>query len=210
MGQNNLGQNNSSNWESSEPEQDRPQVTLTDEFGRALDCVIEFSLKFSGQEYALLQPLDYPVEIFSVIAEDEEEETLLPLMDEEIDAIFDVAKAILAEQNLILKQSAFSLTVEGEVPLTGETEIINLEMEDTAGTQEEEYQLLGHPFFHQDNQYLIYMPLSPMLFVARLRPGHEPEVLSPQDFQHIQPLIEEHLEKHLVDWTGDDDDTWDE
>ncbi len=209
MGQNNSGQNNHSNWEATDPDNERPQVTLADEFGRTLDCVIEFSLKFSGQEYALLQPLDYPVEIFSVLAEDEEE-TLLPLDESEIDLVFDVAKAILAEQNLILKRSAFSLTIdlEGEIPPTGETEIISLEIEDSDEMQDEEYQILGSPFFHQGRQYIIYMPLSPMLFVARLRPGHEPEVLSPQDFQHIQPLIEEHLEKHLVDFTADEDE-WD-
>ncbi|AFY59836.1 DUF3727 domain-containing protein [Synechococcus sp. PCC 6312] len=207
MGRNNTGQNNNSEWSPTDPQQEREQVTLLDEFGRALDCFIEFSLKFSDQEYALLQPIDFPVEIFVVLADSDDEETLIPLEDEDIDPVFDIARAILAEQNLMLKRTAHFLTVEGEVPLADEVEIVTFE-EDEGSEQEEEYQPLGSKFFHQDREYAIYMPLSPMLLVARLRPGHKPEVLSPQDFQHIQPLIEEHLEKHLVDWVGDEEEDW--
>lgn len=207
MGRNNIGQNNNSDWSPPEPEQEREQVTLIDESGRTLDCVIEFSLKFSGQEYALLQPVDFPVEIFVVLADSDDEETLMPVEDEEIEPIFDIARAILAEQNLLLKRTAHFLTVEGEVPLADDVEIVTFE-EDEESEQEEEYQPLGSKFFHQNREYAIYMPLSPMLLVARLRSGHKPEVLSPQDFQHIQPLIEEHLEKHLVDWFGDEDEDW--
>lgn len=207
MGRNNTGQNNNSEWSPTEPDQDHEQVTLIDELGRTLDCLIRFSLKFSDQEYALLEPVDYPVEIFVVLADSDEEETLMPLEDEDVEPIFDVAKAILAEQNLLLKRTAHFLTVEGEVPLADEVEIVTFE-DDEASEQEEEYQPLGSKFFHQDREYAIYMPLSPMLLVARLRSGQKPEVLSPQDFQHIQPLIEEHLEKHLVDWMGEDGEDW--
>ncbi|MCZ0899856.1 DUF3727 domain-containing protein, partial [Microcoleus sp. HI-ES] len=40
-------------------------VTLTDEVGRSLTCNIEYSMNLEGQEYALLLPIDSPVEIFT-------------------------------------------------------------------------------------------------------------------------------------------------
>jgi len=206
MGQNNIGQDNNSAWSTNDPDSEREQVTLVDELGRQLDCDIEFSLKLSGQEYVLLQPVDFPIEIFAIV-NDDDDETLIPLDEAELDQIFEVATAILAEQNLVLKRSAHFLTVEGEIPESDDVEIVTYE-EDNDELRDEEYQPLGPKFFHQGQEYAIYLPLSPMLLVARLRPGYDPEVLSPQDFQHIQPLIEEHLEKHLVDWVSDEDEDW--
>lgn len=135
------------------------------------------------------------------MAENDEEETLVPLEEHEIDAVFDTARAILEEQNLTLKRTALTLTVAGELPDLDEDDILTVEVETDEDI--EEYQPLGSSFFCSTREYSVYTPLSPTLYVARLVPGQEPELLSPQDFQHLQPLLEQHLVSHLLeeeDW----------
>ena len=67
-------------------------------------------------EILLLLPIDFPVEIIAWQG-DEEEEEAIPVEDEqEIEQIFPIAKAVLEEQNLVLKRTAVTLTVEGELP----------------------------------------------------------------------------------------------
>ncbi|AHB88508.1 DUF1292 and DUF3727 domain protein [Thermosynechococcus sp. NK55a] len=203
MGSNYQNQQNSNEqpWEEEDFAEEMEQLRLYDDEGRFLDCYIEFRLNVQGETYALLRPVDYPVEIFAVVAENDEEETLVPLEEEEIDEVFDTACAILEEQNLTLKRTALTLTVEGELPDLDEDEILMVEVEADDGI--EEYQPLGSSFFYGTREYSVYTPLSPTLYVARLVPGQEPELLSPQDFQHLQPLLEQHLVTHLLeeeDW----------
>ncbi len=205
MGSNYQNRHNSNEqpWEEDDFEAELEQLQLYDEEGRSLNCYIEFRLAVQGETYALLRPVDYPVEIFAVIAEDEEEETLVPLDDAEIDQVFDTARAILEEQNLTLQRTALTLTVSGELPELDEEEVLSVEVEAEDNVTLEEYQPLGSSFFSGEREYSVYTPLSPTLYVARLVPGKEPELLSPQDFQHLQPLLEEHLVSHFIeseDW----------
>lgn len=207
MGSNNLGSNNTGSfeWDDDDLDLDQGQITIYDDDGRSLDCFVEFSLTLQGQDYALLRPVDSPVEIFAVIAEDEEEETLVPLDDPEIDVVFNTAQVILEEQNLTLKRTALTLTVEGELPEVEQDDILNVEVESEEDTTFEEYQPLGCNFFCREQEYTVYTPMSPTLYVARLQPGQQPELLSPQDFQHIQPLLEEHLVEHFAHSNQEDD-----
>lgn len=140
--------------------------------------------------------MDYPVEIFAWVPDLEtevEEDTLTPIEEAEMDQVFSTAQAVLAEQNLTLKRTALSLTAEGDLPEVDEDEILVLEVETDAGTVEtEEYQLLAN-FFYQEQEYAIYTPLDPLLFVARMKDAAEPELLSPEEFQKIQPILENQL-----------------
>jgi hypothetical protein len=118
-------------------------VTLTDEAGRSLSCYIERSLEVEGSEYLLLRPLDSPVEIVAWDEDDEEDEADATLIEdeEEIDAIFSDAQAVLAEQNLTLKRTAYTLTVAGELPELDEDEILTIEIEeDDLDLEPEEFQ----------------------------------------------------------------------
>ena len=81
----------------------------------SLTCSIEHSLELEGQEYVLLLPIDSPVEIFAWQAEGDDEEAV-PVEDEDVDPLFSIAKAVLEEQNLTLKRTAITLTVEGDLP----------------------------------------------------------------------------------------------
>lgn len=183
---------------SSEPPEDNEyshagSVTLTDEAGRTLDCYIERSLSVEEQEYVLLLPVDSAVEIFAWQGDGEEEEAI-PVEDEAtVDQIFTTAEAVLAEQNLLLKRTAYALTVAGELPTVDDTELFTLETEeDGTDLEPEQLQLLAS-FYYEEQEYAIYTPLEPLLFFARLTSTGKPELLSPEEFRKVQPLLEEQL-----------------
>jgi hypothetical protein len=170
-------------------------ITLTDAAGRSLNCYIEHSLEVEGSEYLLLLPVDSPVEI--VVWDDEEDEDLADATlledDEEIDLVFSDAQAVLAEQNLTLKRTAFTLTVAGELPAVNEDDILTIEIEeDNVELEPEQFQLLAS-FYHEEQEYGIYTPLDPLLFFAQRNEAGEPELLSPEEFKKVQPLLEELL-----------------
>ncbi|WP_404787403.1 DUF3727 domain-containing protein [Altericista sp. CCNU0014] len=186
-----------------------PTITLSDEAGRSLLCYIELSVDVDGEEYALVNPVDYPIDIFAWVAtedaeegegdEEDEEETLVPVEDAELNEIFATAQAVLSEQNLKLKRTALSLTVEGDLPEVDEDDLLTLEVEESGvGKDQEEYQLLA-TFFHEEQEYAIYTPIDPVLFVVRLQDGKKPQLLSPEEFQAIQPKLQPYFEEHLFE-----------
>ncbi|TAF06444.1 MAG: DUF3727 domain-containing protein [Nostocales cyanobacterium] len=168
-------------------------ITLTDEKGRSLECYVEHSLEVDEQEYVLLLPVDSPIEIFAWQGEGDDEEAILVEDDDITDEILSNAQAVLAEQNLLLKHSAYALTVVGELPPVEESEIFTLEIEDEeADLEPEQLQLLAS-FYHQNQEYAVYTPLDPLLFFARITTTGKPELLSPEEFRKVQPMLEEHL-----------------
>ncbi|MDJ0620559.1 MAG: DUF3727 domain-containing protein [Calothrix sp. MO_192.B10] len=177
---------------SDENEHDLGAITLTDEQGRSLECYIEDSLMVDGQEYFLLLPKHSPVEIFAWRTEDEEEAILIE-DDATIAEIFSTAQAVLAEQNLELQNTAYALTVAGDLPPVEEAEIFTLEIEDEEENLEpEQLQLLAN-FYHKKQEYAIYTPLDPLLFFAKKSQSGQPELLSPEEFRKFQPLLEKYL-----------------
>lgn len=168
-------------------------ITLSDDTGRTLECYIEHSLSVDEQEYVLLLPVDSPIEIFAWQGDDEEEEAILVDDDATLERIFSTAQAVLAEQNLILKHTAYALTVAGDLPPVEESELFTLEIEDDeADLEPEQLQLLAS-FYETDQEYAIYTPLDPLLFFARISKTGQPVLLSPEEFREVQPLLEEHL-----------------
>lgn len=185
-------------------------LTLTDDAGRTLVCEVKHTLELDRQQFVLLLPLDSPVEIF---AWDEEEDKDPELVHDEaeIEAIFPVAKAVLAEQNLLLQRTAVTLTVTGELPDPDEPfDDEDLEDEDngldpgwgndlngTGDGEVEEFQLLAR-FFYHEQEYGVYAPLDPLFILARLDDQGQPHLLSPEEFERLEPLMPE-LERQLED-----------
>ncbi|HEY9900910.1 MAG TPA: DUF3727 domain-containing protein [Candidatus Sericytochromatia bacterium] len=173
-------------------------VTLTDESGRSLSCSIEHSLEVEGSEYLLLMPVDTPVEIVAWDDEEDEDSANATLLedDAEIDLVFSDAQAVLAEQNLILKRSGFTLTVAGELPSVDdvdEQDILTIEMEEDDVKLEPEELMFLAGFYHEEQKYEIYTPLDPLLFPARRNSAGQAELLSPEEIQKVQPLLNEWL-----------------
>lgn len=170
-------------------------ITLTDEAERSLCCTIEYSLELHDQEYVMLLPLDLPVEIFTWGPGDVEQASI-PIDDEsEIDKIFDTAKVVLEEQNLILQRTAITLTVTGELPEWDEDELDEIDENDEAGDYYEELAT----FLYEEQKYAIYTPLDPFLIPARKSNDGKLELLSEAEFQEIQPMVQSMLEDQLFD-----------
>lgn len=170
-------------------------VTVTDEFGRSLACYIEHSFELNDDNYVLLLPVDAPVEIFAWAEDDEDEEPIAIEDPDEIDEIFETAKAVLEEQNLTLKRTAVTLTVSGELPELED----ELESEEDEEEGYEELQLLAS-FYNEEQEYAIYTPLDPFFILARLDDNGQPQLLSDEELEKLEPMLpslEGMIEEHL-------------
>ena len=173
-------------------------VTLIDEQEKSLDCYIEHSLEYDGVVYLLLMPVDIPIVIISWESEDEDEalEAIMLEDHEEIEMVFADAKAVLAEQNLYLQHTAYTLTATGELPPIEEDNILTLNLdEEDSQLESEELQFLAS-FYHSEQKYSIYTPMTPLLFFARQNRDGELELVSPEE-ERFQPILEELLFEEL-------------
>ncbi|MFM7475171.1 MAG: DUF3727 domain-containing protein [Microcystis aeruginosa] len=171
-------------------------ITLWDEQGRSLDCYIENAYETDDLTYMLLVPVDTPVMILAWDEESEEEESDAFLIEdsEEIERIFADAKAVLAELDLLLKSTAHTLTVSGELPPLEEDNVLSLEIdgdEPSSSSEPEELQFLAS-FFSEDQKYSIYSPLAPLLFLGVGDAEVKVELVSPDD-DGMGPILEELL-----------------
>ncbi|HIK45343.1 MAG TPA: DUF3727 domain-containing protein [Leptolyngbyaceae cyanobacterium M65_K2018_010] len=170
-------------------------VVLSDEAGRFLPCQVEQRFELNNEEYFLLLPIDSPIEIFVWQQDDSDEEVLMDIEEEEIDQIFLTAKAVLAEQNLILQRSAITLTAAGELPEVEEDNCLTLELDEvdeTGAPMTEEFQILA-TCFYDDEEYTLCTPLEPLLIFAHRGPQGTLEVVTPEEFQAIRGGLEEKL-----------------
>lgn len=177
-------------------------VTLIDDEGRSLECYIENALETDDTTYLLLMPVDIPAVIIAWDSEDEGEEDFAEAIlledTEEIATIFPDAKAVLAEQDLALQNTAFTLTVKGELPPIEEDAILTLELdgeEQSQPLEAEELQFLAS-FYHEEHKYSIYTPVAPLLFLAKSTPNGDLELVSPED-EDINPILEDLLFEEL-------------
>ena len=170
---------------------DLDTVVITDDQGRTIDCYLERSMEFDGIKYALLLPMDLPIEIFAWEEEEDGEDSLVDLEDDEVDVVFLTARAVLAEQDMELTQTALTLTAKGSAPVPDEEDIVTLDLSDESGDLDaEDFQLLAN-FFHEEQEYAIYTPLNPLLIFVRLEQEGKPVLLEPEEFEMIRPRLED-------------------
>lgn len=170
-------------------------VTIYDEEGRSLSCYVENEIEYDGKAYVLLMPIDLAIVILTEETNDDDEEygeTVMVEDSDEIEAIFDDAKAVLGELNLYLKRTGFILSASGELPPLEENNIISLEIEEHPSEIEpEELQFLAS-FYSYEQKYNICTPLSPILFVGERKKSGKIEV-SQSDEDEISYILEELL-----------------
>jgi uncharacterized protein YrzB (UPF0473 family) len=170
-------------------------VTITDDAGRTLTCTVEHSLELDGQEYVLLLPVDSPVEVVAWQEDGDEEEAIPVEDDSQIDLLFPIAKVVLEEQNLILKRTAVTLTVKGDLPEYSEEE--GLEDLESGDGDEEELQFLAS-FYYEEQEFGVYAPLDPLFILARVDEDNQPHLLSEEELKRIEPLLPM-LEDQILD-----------
>ena len=171
-------------------------VTLTDDEGRTLECYVENALEAEDGTYILLMPVNIAVVILAWDgqSEEENEDTNVVLLEDkvEIQKIFPDAKAVLAELDLALSFTAFTLTVKGELPPIEDDGILTLELDtEEQPLNSEELQFLAG-FYHENQKYSVYTPLAPLLFLAKYDLLGQVSLISPDD-QRMQPILEELL-----------------
>ena len=174
---------------------DEETVTLVDHTGRSLLCYIEQSIEIDGMTYLLLMPVDIPVVIMSVEEDDEEQEEVEATMledDEEINKIFANAKAVLAEHNLYLFHTAYTLTATGELPPIDEEQVLTVNIDEKDSQLDPEELQLISSFYYTDQKYCIYTPLTPLLFFAKYDRDNRLELVSPEQ-ENLLPILEKLL-----------------
>ena len=177
----------------SEDFDDAELVNLTDELGRELPCYIERELELDNQVYLLLLPVNAPIEIFAWDEDDDITELVSVEEEEEIDLIFGDAHAVLSEQNLTLKRTAFTLSAIGELPPLDPTEVVTIELDEEDDTLEpEEFQILAR-FYNQEQEYAICTPVDPLLFFGKADEKGLITLLSEQEAEQLQPMLEDML-----------------
>lgn len=176
-------------------ENDPLTVFLADARGKELECTIEYSFTHDNQNYLVLLPKDIPVEIF-VWQTSGDREDLVALEDDSlIDELFGLAKSVLSEQNLKLKRTGITLTVEGEIP-----EIEEEEEEEEVDLSTESFQLLAS-FYYGEDEYEISTPLDPLFLLAKMDGKGKAQELSASDLksiEHLLPEIEQNLEEQIL------------
>jgi hypothetical protein len=181
--------------ESSHPEDSELNdlVNLKDETGRTLSCYVEKYLELDSKTYLLLLPVDSPIEIFAWNDDEDEESAELTAIDEDdqIAIVFADASAVLSEQNLTLKQTAYTLTASGDLPPIDPEEILQIDL-DEEELDPEEFQILCH-FYNKEQEYVICTPVDPLLFFGKKDELGAVELLSNQESDEIAPRLEELL-----------------
>jgi Protein of unknown function (DUF3727)/Protein of unknown function (DUF1292) len=177
----------------SEDFDDAELVNLTDELGRELPCYIERELELDNQIYLLLLPVNAPIEIFAWDEDDDITELVSVEDEEEIDQIFADAHAVLSEQNLTLKRTAFTLSAIGELPPLDPLEVVTIELDEEDDSLEpEEFQILAR-FYNEEQEYAICTPVDPLLFFGKADDKGLVSLLSEQEAEQLQPMLEDML-----------------
>jgi hypothetical protein len=171
-----------------------PTVLVSDSAGRHLLCFLEQMIPIDGVDYGLLTPVDTPVCLVRIAEDDDDQDELIEeLADAE--EILRVADVVLQEHDLTLIRSAATLTVSGELE-ENDPEELEDELEEEIEDDDEEsdfYEMLIQ-FRAGDREYGLYIPLDPFFVVARLR-GGEALLVEGEEFERIQPKIEQELEE---------------
>jgi hypothetical protein len=166
-------------------------LILKDEMGRTLQCELLQEIPLEDKSYGLVLPEGTPVRVMAWIdTGDDDEPTLEDLDDEEIAKILPTARAVLAEQDLKLLDSAFVLVAIGEVPEADEDTDVYTISEDEED-EEEDYQLVRE-FFMEERHYAVFSPVDPLFLFVDLTED-EPRMLTPEETKELMPLFEDIL-----------------
>ena len=172
---------------------DVPTVLVRDGANRQLLCFLEQLIPLDGHDYALLTPVDTPVCLVRIAADDDDEDEVIEELDG-AEAILSVADVVLSEHDLTLIRSAVTLTVNGELeePDPDELEDDLDELEDDADDTDL-YEMLIQ-FRAEGREYGLFIPVDPFFVVARMQ-GGEAVLVEGEEFERVQPRIEAELEE---------------
>ena len=176
---------------------DVPTVLVRDGHGRQLLCFLEQLIPLDGHDYALLTPVDTPVCLVRIAADDDQDDEVIEELDG-AEPILSVADVVLQEHDLTLVRSAVTLTVSGELEEPDADELEE-ELDEEDDDESDLYEMLIQ-FRADDQEYGLFIPLDPFFVVARMENG-EGVLVEGEEFERIQPRIEAELDEREL---GDD------
>ena len=176
---------------------DVPTVLVRDASGRQLLCFLEQLIPLDGHDYALLTPVDTPVCLVKIAADEDREDEVIEELDGAGD-ILSVADVVLQEHDLTLVRSAVTLTVSGELE-EPDPEELEEELDEEDDEDSDLYEMLIQ-FRHNEQEYGLFIPLDPFFVVARMVNG-EGVLVEGEEFERVQPRIEAELDEREL---GDD------
>jgi len=186
----------SSDGPSSNGAGDVPTVLVRDSEGRQLLCFLEQLIPLDGNDYALLTPVDTPVCLVKIAADDDSDDEVIDELDG-AEPILSVAEVVLQEHDLTLVRSAVTLTVSGELeepdPEELEEEIAEEIAEEAEDDESDLYEMLIQ-FRAEGQEYGLFIPLDPFFVVARMQNG-EGILVEGEEFERVQPRIEAELDE---------------
>jgi hypothetical protein len=173
-----------------------PTVLVRDGEGRQLLCFLEQLIPLDGNDYALLTPVDTPVCLVKIAADDDSDDEVIDELDG-AEPILSVAEVVLQEHDLTLVRSAVTLTVSGELeepdPEELEEEIAEELAEEEEDDESDLYEMLIQ-FRAEGQEYGLFIPLDPFFVVARMQNG-EGILVEGEEFERVQPRIEAELDE---------------
>jgi len=187
----------SSDTPSSNGSGDVPTVLVRDASGRQLLCFLEQLIPLDGHDYALLTPVDTPVCLVKIAADEDGEDEVIEELDGAGD-ILSVAAVALKKHDLTMVRSAVTLTVNGELE-EHDPEELEEELDEEDDEDSDLYEMLIQ-FRHNEQEYGLFIPLDPFFVVARMANG-EGVLVEGEEFERVQPRIEAELDEREL---GDD------
>ena len=173
-----------------------PTVLVRDGEGRQLLCFLEQLIPLDGNDYALLTPVDTPVCLVKIAADEDSDDEVIDELDG-AEPILSVAEVVLQEHDLTLVRSAVTLTVSGELeepdPEELEEEIAEELAEEAEDDESDLYEMLIQ-FRAEGQEYGLFIPLDPFFVVARMQNG-EGILVEGEEFERVQPRIEAELDE---------------
>jgi len=180
---------------------DVPTVLVRDGHGRQLLCFLEQLIPLDGHDYALLTPVDTPVCLVRIAADDDQDDEVIEELDG-AEPILSVADVVLQEHDLTLVRSAVTLTVSGELEEPDPEDLedeFDAEEDGEEGDEETDLYEMLIQFRAEGAEYGLFIPLDPFFVVARMENG-EGVLVEGEEFERVQPRIEAELdERELAD-----------
>lgn len=173
-------------------------LQLRDDRQQTLVCEILEEIALDGKNYALIMPASPTIQLLNWEDDDIDDADTTPSdvdgsltepEPEDIEAALPLARAMLEELNLKLQLSAFTMTVEGNLPEPQENNIVEIVSDDG---EVEEFQLLA-TFYSQERQYGLFAPLDPLLFFAVVPDNDEPYLLPPDAPDELLDRLQDRL-----------------
>ena len=172
-------------------DEDESSVVLVDpSTERTLTVGVEHTIDYSGDRYIVCYPMDDAVS-FAYSTDDESE---LEAVEDpiKVQSLFPNAEAVLAEENIELKNTAFVLTIDDQSEYLDDdddSDLDNPEIQDQFDVE------IIAAFSSEGEHFSVVRALEPVLLIAKkVDHGAAYKVLEGAELDAITPIIEEYVE----------------